>query len=558
MKRFLSGPLHGTALGLYFLLLPYVVLAKWRASASRADSAPVHVLLVSLGALWVIFLVQLVRQVVRLRRGESVGSGGSAWLAGVLVALASLSLLAPGGALSSRPSAPSVSLSARAGLSATSSRARPEPTRHATPGPPGPGALVLAMSAKRRRDSLRRAAPDDEDVDTALAQLRQGDVALLGQLNFLLAGSRDGVVRLSGAFADSPLDTQTPLALIVLGHDARSVTVAFAREGGTLRVPPETSTADLAAEVVLAHAGGDLRVTVCESELLRALATRSPLTSVVLYDGERTDDELMTRAVRVVRSARPRARELSLTPVPATTRDACRVQLLRAEPRLSGLVEELAAPLRRRAIEMAAYLAVHRLEPVTGDRLRSRVLAHADVDASVRTLANTATTLRRALGVDDAGARLHPVSSAGLYETHGLDSDVEQFHALVRSARSGGGTRALRDALALVRGEPLAGVLRGYEWFLAEGHVARLAREGEWAALALSRWAADEGDVELAFWAIEQGRLLDPYSDELSAALAEVPRLREFGRDRAGTAQHESVGAGGAVVTSRSGERLVD
>ena len=74
---------------------------------------------------------------------------------------------------------------------------------------------------------------------------------------------------------------------------------------------------------------------------------------------------------------------------------------------------------------MVAYLALHRDEPVTGERLRTRVLTHADVDASQRTLANTASAVRRSLGVDAAGPRLHPVTSSGLYVTHGVSSDVE-------------------------------------------------------------------------------------------------------------------------------------
>jgi hypothetical protein len=114
----------------------------------------------------------------------------------------------------------------------------------------------------------------------------------------------------------------------------------------------------------------------------------------------------------------------------------------------------------------------------------------------------------------------------------------------------------LREALDLVQGEPLASALRGFEWFLAEGHAARLARDGEWAALALHHDSLATGDYELAYWALEKGRLIDPYSDALIAAFAHVPRLREFGGDGSGRTQHEAVGPGGTEVVGWTFNRL--
>ena len=222
-----------------------------------------------------------------------------------------------------------------------------------------------------------------------------------------------------------------------------------------------------------------------------------------------------------------------------------RVEMLRAEVHVTGLNEPFVATLRRRCVEMTAYLAVHHHEAVTGDRLRTRVLGRRD-DASLRTLSNTASAIRRSLGSDNDGPRLHPVSPAGLYRVHGVDCDLVEFHQLIslaRDARDDDASELLRQALSLVTGEPLATALRGYEWFLAEGHLARLQRDGEWAALRLASIARESGDYDLAFWAIEQGRLLDPYSEALEAALHRVPRLREFGGDRSSRAQDESVGA---------------
>jgi DNA-binding SARP family transcriptional activator len=210
---------------------------------------------------------------------------------------------------------------------------------------------------------------------------------------------------------------------------------------------------------------------------------------------------------------------------------------------------------------MAAYLALHRHEPVTGDRLRTRVLAHSDVDASTRTLANTASALRRSLGVDARGPRLHPVTSSGLYVTHGVTSDVELLHSLVARARGLSLTEAaplLERALSLVSGEPLVSALRGFEWFLAEGFSARLQRDAEWAALALNQYALEAEEYERSFWALSQGLLVDPYSDALADARRRVPRLRQFGGDGARRGQHDTVGAGGAEEVGGPLERLVD
>jgi hypothetical protein len=151
------------------------------------------------------------------------------------------------------------------------------------------------------------------------------------------------------------------------------------------------------------------------------------------------------------------------------------------------------------------------------------------------------------------------VTSAGLYSTHGLTSDVEMFHTLIGRARGLSNTEAAslaHEALLLVRGEPLASALRGFEWFLAEGHNARLQRDGEWAALALHHDSLVREDFELAFWSLQQGLLIDSYSDVLLEALARVPRLRQFGGDGTSRTKHEPVGAGGTVAVGWSFARL--
>ena len=310
--------------------------------------------------------------------------------------------------------------------------------------------------------------------------------------------------------------------------------IGFAHEGGRLPVAPSWSSDDVVKNIVSLH-DGKVVFARSEAELLRALATRTLRQNVVVYLGpaSQLDDELAACAVTVAPHVSGAESVPSLPLAPTRVSDL-RVELLRADPVVEGLAEPFAPTLRRRCIEMVAYLALHRHEPVTGERLRTRVLAHADVDASQRTLANTASAVRRSLGVDAEGPRLHPVTSSGLYVTHGVSSDVESFFLLVARARQlavNDASPLCHQALLLIKGEPLASALRGFEWFLAEGHGARLARDGEWAALALHHTALEKGNYELAFWAIQQGRLIDPYSDALSEALTRVPRLRQFGGD---------------------------
>lgn len=551
MTRFAAGPLHGTALALYFVLLPYVVITRWSRAAAESDGALIRGLLVVLALFWLLFLIQLVNNIRRLRHGGGVGHDGSAWLAGLVVIL--LPFLVTPHASSVTPATPVTAVAAVNHRSAGA----PERLRAVAVGP-----LPLALMAKRRRDELRQHeftpgsdANDDQRIDEAIELLRADDPELIGALRNEMGDRQYGVIEFS---LDEPHESAAqcePVVACALDSDGALTRVAFAREGSRLEVPPDWGADDLVERVVALHEAGRVRVTTTEHDLLRALATRASRATVVIYVGGEDDlDDELRRCAVLVPMSRPDS------PTPEVTTDP-RVELLRADPQVVGLASPFTATLRRRCVEMTAYLAMHAHEPVTGERLRARVLAHADADASNRTLANTASSVRRSLGADGRGPRLHAVSSSGLYATHGLECDVEIFHELVSRARTvptAEGAALARRALALVQGEPLASALRGFEWFLAEGHAARLAREGEWAALLVHHDALARGDVELAYWALERGRLIDPYSDALGTALAAVPRLREFGGDGAGRAQHEAVGPGGAVAVTWSLEGLGD
>ncbi len=581
VKQFASGPLHGTALAIYFILLPYVVITKWGLSAHQTNAPLVRALLVVLAVFWMTFLFQVIRNIVRLRRGTLLSRDGSAWLAGLVVMVMPFLLPTSAGAFTGADvtlsstyvaahDAPSWSRSPEATTSRATAPREHSPLAHRSP----TGALPLALIAKRRKDSMRQHqfAPSEIEIDEAIALLRADDPQLIAQLRHSIGDRLEGVVNIAPENTTfPPRENAEPVVVCALGSADEGVLVAFAREGGQLQVRENWNRDDVINAVVALHEGGRVAFAGSEPELLRALATRSLRSTLVVYLGEPDDldRELRSCAITIGLFDSPVTDpgdrpSLSLAPptsAPAPAAFALRAELLRSEARIVGLVEPFTATLRRRCVEMVTYLALHRDEPVTGDRLRTRVLTHADADASARTLANTASAVRRSLGTDELGPRLHAVTSSGLYATHDLTSDVEIFHDLVARARrlsTHDAAPLVREALDLVHGEPLATALRGFEWFLAEGHAARLARDGEWAALALHHDSLEQGDYELAFWALQQGRLMDPFSDVLVEALAQVPRLREFGGDGTGRTQHESVSARGTEKVGWSFDRLSD
>ncbi len=204
------------------------------------------------------------------------------------------------------------------------------------------------------------------------------------------------------------------------------------------------------------------------------------------------------------------------------------VRLLTAVPRLDGLATALTPKRARRAVELVAYLALHHPEPVTSDRLRTRVLGSADADAAAKTLFNTAGVARRAMGSDVTGAPLFPPATKGShYRISALVStDVGRVAALVDAAHDTDDAdrviACLRAALGLVEGEPLARTLSGYSWWQAEGHEQRVAATLVDAACRLVPLATAAGHFDLATWAVAQARLVEPYSEALSRAAMQV------------------------------------
>lgn len=543
LKRFASGPLQGLALTVYVVLLPDVVSTRWRLAAGQDHGTLLRGALVALSLLWIFFLAQFIVALRHLRHGDAPARNGAVWLAGLVVAFLPFLVTS---AASAAPVAPPHGVHAAA----------PGPTRRPGPAEGAVGTTLtgvpLLLAAKTRREALRRSGPlSDDAIDAALAALREADDELLAGVRALLPDDRDGAVALPPSLPTGhPGGDDEPVVVTIVADDRAGSELRFARPGGTLVLNGPFDANQWRHSLVALHRG-TLQVTDTVDGLLRALATRLGPHHLVLFSGpaRQLDDELRALCV-VVSTTEPEAVVVPRAPV--------RVELLRATPQVYGLVEPFVATLRRRCVEMVAYLALH-VDATSGDRLRTRVLVTADVDASKSTLANTASSVRRSLGTDERGPRLHAVSSAGLYELHGVTIDVEEFHLLVARGRASATHEAAgyyRDALDLVQGEPLASITRGFEWFFVEGHLAKVQRDGEWAALALHDSATRARDYDVAFWALHQGLLLDPENDLLRDALYATPRLREFGGDGAGVSQHQSVGSGRAVAVSWALQRL--
>lgn len=204
------------------------------------------------------------------------------------------------------------------------------------------------------------------------------------------------------------------------------------------------------------------------------------------------------------------------------------VRLLRALPDIDGLVEPLDPKRARRATEVLAYLAIHHPEPVTGDRLRSRVLGSATADAAAKTLFNVTSAARRALGRDAEGQSLLPNADRhGCYRCgERITSDVALLGWHLDQAASAEEVDLrlahLRAGLEKIDGEPLGAVLAGWEWFSSEGHRSRLEIAVERAACELVDLALKGGLVELARHGLERAAKVVPYSEELASRAMEV------------------------------------
>jgi hypothetical protein len=461
----------------------------------------------------------------------------------------------------------------------------------------GGSSLLLGLLRRRRRRLGRRGAGRDQglvDAEITLSRVELLPATSLLERALLLAGA-DGALEATGLLElgergakifvggrerwhASPDELQAeqlidraPCAVIPLGGPMSSSWSLLIPEGnvgriggdgaeqlveaalvlqqelgwGHLLVPWEVQDIDEGTLVIERGAEakpGRALIDICSQEaaevcvgddqlLLRDLDLRlgaaSPSSEVFeLLELEPDDD-----------SSEPASVELPIAgPVPPPV---ARVRLLTAAPRVEGLSSPIEPRRERRAIELIAYLALHRPAEVTGDRLRSRVLGGAEADAAAKTLFNVASAARRALGPGgDGSPLLPPASRRGEYRVaDGVQTDLDELLSHLAAAEATDDDQLaighLRAGLELIDSEPLSNVLVGWEWFVAEGHRGRLEGAVERAAELLVDHCLVAGLAPLAQRCLSHAVMAVPYSEtlaqaamELAAALGDADELR--------------------------------
>ncbi len=483
-----------------------------------------------------------------------------------------------------------------------------------TPIPLGSGALLvpLASDVRRRARLARRTVLDDEgavDVETSLLGVHGAPGPLLaGVARALAAAGRlhdvahvvvaDGEARLDdGSWAYDPADPQREVRclLLVLGEEHGHTHVVLVPRGAAVELggPGAPTLVDDAIRVGSALGLGrpvrtgadallqalalreDDEIVVCEGDPLWVADSLSgrcvhvvldgpaPLAAVGALDVRLRDGRVLERSALApsVRALLDGAHDRGLTDAHVVPRAddveledrGVVVRLLTAVPRVDGLAAALESGRERRCVELLAYLALRGGEPVTGERLRVRVLGTPSTDAAAKTLFNVASCLRRSLGDGPFGPRLPAAGRAGHYVVaDDVRCDVALFHARVARAHRCEDQEEqmawLRAALELIESEPFATVLEGYDWFLSEGHVARLQAACEDAACELVELALSHGLVELATFALERAAVVDPHAERLAGAAARVAAGRHASFEAIAPAARSTVPSAPAVV----------
>lgn len=178
---------------------------------------------------------------------------------------------------------------------------------------------------------------------------------------------------------------------------------------------------------------------------------------------------------------------------------------------LLGPLEIAASKRRRRGLrshtqQLLAYLALHR-EGATLDELIAAFLPDVDEDKARQRLWEWVSDARAHLGEAILRENEHY-----RLDREAVAVDLDQFEELLARARTGAGAereRLLEQALALVRGQPLAGT--DYAW--AASDVRRLHAKIVDLLRELGNLRLDSGDPTGALAAAEQAIALDPYNE---------------------------------------------
>ncbi|MEI6701615.1 MAG: hypothetical protein WCL38_07675, partial [Actinomycetota bacterium] len=150
------------------------------------------------------------------------------------------------------------------------------------------------------------------------------------------------------------------------------------------------------------------------------------------------------------------------------------------------------------------------------------VLGSEGSDGSAKSLSNTVSALRRALGVDLEGQPHLPTATrSGSYSlSNSVTCDVTTLEGLLTEARHTTDPVAVialvRAGCDLVEGPPLEAVVLGYDWFNTEGHASALSVSLTTGVVRAATFALDQGFIDLGNWMVGRARVLNQYSESLA------------------------------------------
>ena len=169
-------------------------------------------------------------------------------------------------------------------------------------------------------------------------------------------------------------------------------------------------------------------------------------------------------------------------------------------------------------MEYLAWLLEH---PGSTPTLMQRDLQVADA-----TRRSNLSRLRSWLGADPDGLPYLPDAYTGrLTLDERVSSDWEQFSAILNGGVNVASSSSLREALNLVRGEPLGTF--SFQWHWAQQLQADMVAMIVDAACVLADRALNHDDPDTALWAVERGRMGAPFDDSL--AVREIEALHCVG-----------------------------
>lgn len=161
----------------------------------------------------------------------------------------------------------------------------------------------------------------------------------------------------------------------------------------------------------------------------------------------------------------------------------------------------------KQCVEYCAWIHLHPGRTATG--MASSLLV------AEGTRRSNMSRLRAWLGVDDDGEPYLPDAYSGRIALHrAVTSDWERLGLLIAGGVNTASTPALRAALELVRGAPLADAAPG-QWHWAEELRCDMISTIRDIGAVLTERALDRGDITLARWAASRALTASPEDETL-------------------------------------------